>query len=504
MDAPKTENSVKIDFDDGSRIINQKIEGQSISVDDVSWQEFYGIQKVLTFILNGGFKRVALQFPDVMLCDVSKVMRELENGLGGAEGTLIFALGDTSYGSCCVDEVNAEHLGAEALVHFGPACLSPTSRLPICYVFGCNPFDVEECAESLNGSIQGLPPETKFILLYEVGYHHRIHTLASMLVLPEQGSLVVGALPKGLQHNSKELQEESPASSAPDYGLDQTSMILAGLEVPKLEEDELESTVILYLGEEGRTLTNLLMRCNKSRCFTFDPNRNIKQGPKVREETGTCNKALMRRFYLVQKARDSAIFGLVIGTLGVAGYLETIKKMQKLITSKGRKAYTFAVGKINVAKLANFAEVETFVLVACPENSLLESREFHAPIITPLELEIALGAREWGFYSMNFNDLHTENATGPENIESTINGQDKDAPYFSLVSGTYKAQPGFQHLEATEDEKVEGREIISYQSPAGNFLQNREFKGLEQATGKSEVHAAKEGQVGIASNYRGV
>ena len=36
--------------------------------------------------------------------------------------------------------------------------------------------------------------------------------------------------------------------------------------------------------------------------------------------------------------------------------------------------YTIAVGKLNVAKMANFMEIDIFVLVACPENSLVESQ----------------------------------------------------------------------------------------------------------------------------------
>lgn len=38
------------------------------------------------------------------------------------------------------------------------------------------------------------------------------------------------------------------------------------------------------------------------------------------------------------------------------------------------QCYTIAIGKINPAKMANFMEVDVFVLVACPENSLLDSQ----------------------------------------------------------------------------------------------------------------------------------
>ena len=47
----------------------------------------------------------------------------------------IFILGDTSYGmskhlisyiigACCVDEVAAEHVNCDVVIHFGRACLS--------------------------------------------------------------------------------------------------------------------------------------------------------------------------------------------------------------------------------------------------------------------------------------------------------------------------------------------------------------------------------------------
>ena len=48
--------------------------------------------------------------------------------------------------------------------------------------------------------------------------------------------------------------------------------------------------------------------------------------------------------------------------------------MRKLIASHHKKSYTVAVGKLNPAKLANFMEVECFVLIACPENTLIDSK----------------------------------------------------------------------------------------------------------------------------------
>lgn len=73
-------------------------------------------------------------------------------------------------------------------------------------------------------------------------------------------------------------------------------------------------------------------------------------------------RVLVRRFrsryYLVQRAKEAGVFGIVVGTLGVQRYGSVVRALRKMIEDAGRKAYTLAVGKVNVAKLANFAEVK--------------------------------------------------------------------------------------------------------------------------------------------------
>ena len=71
-------------------------------------------------------------------------------------------------------------------------------------------------------------------------------------------------------------------------------------------------------------------------------------------------------------------------------YLRAVDTLCRLIESHGKKAYTVVVGKLNVAKLANFPEMDAFVLVASPDNTVIDSKEFFKPVITPFELHLAL------------------------------------------------------------------------------------------------------------------
>jgi diphthamide biosynthesis protein 2 len=65
------------------------------------------------------------------------------------------------------------------------------------------------------------------------------------------------------------------------------------------------------------------------------------------------------------------------------------------------------MGKPNPAKLANFPEVEVFVMLADPQGLILDSKEYLSPIITPHEAYLAFTGREFdaAHYRLDFGDL---------------------------------------------------------------------------------------------------
>lgn len=157
--------------------------------------------------------------------------------------------------------------------------------------------------------------------------------------------------------------------------------------------------------------------------------------------------------------------------------------------------------------------------------------------VTPFELEVALGHREWnGFYSTDFADVPNlafskistkgSNATDRgQDLDDT--GEDRDQPFFSLVSGTYKTVSAVpknagigmgpeagaalcrdgQNSGSDAGGALVGvgeRSLVEWSSPAADFLGRREFQGLEALVGETEAKPAVEGQSGIASDYTGV
>ncbi|KAJ7688973.1 putative diphthamide synthesis protein-domain-containing protein [Mycena rosella] len=427
--------------------------------------DFYEIERTIAEILTGDYKRVALQFPDELLHDSVPIYRRLKAGIG--LGRELYVLADTSYGSCCVDEVAAQHVDADAMVHYGHACMSQTSRLPVIYVFGKKPVDVHDCSHLLSGVFEG----TVALLRYDVAYAHQAESIAA-------------ALREALK---------IPISTS------QTSDM-----VPEN---------IIYIGGESLGLTNLLITHSACSVYSYDPSTKA-----ARLESSRTNRLLMRRYATVQKARDADVFGILVGTLGVASYLPLIKHLRALLARAHKKSYTISVGKLNPSKLANFMEIECFVLVACPENSLVEARDFLRPIITPYELEVALQAEQsWtGRYVLDFEKLLAESAAANPDAapESQQDSDDPDQPVFSLITGKYRhakrfggADKGKEALPADAEPsssvalRSQDTAVALADSAAALFLQERTFRGLEARVGEDAPSVLEQGRSGIARGY---
>ena len=69
-----------------------------------------------------------------------------------------------------MDEVAAEHVGAEAVLHYGPACLSPCRKLPVLHISGRQPLDIGHCTKTF----RDLYPDRQshVVVLSDVVYAH--------------------------------------------------------------------------------------------------------------------------------------------------------------------------------------------------------------------------------------------------------------------------------------------------------------------------------------------
>lgn len=372
--------------------------------------------------------------------------------------------------------------------------------------------------------------------------------------LPSSPANVVVGETTESEHENGDNGNNSPSIHRPS----RRPLVVGGLELPADQiskwEDLSDFTVVFIMGNpeedvdqystDDKTTPQQRQYANSMLCFLSLPHGEPGGGYWIYSPKHTAlrtdvspppalKRQLKRRFFLTQKARDANVFGILVSNLSQQHLVDVVKSLQTIIQDSNRTAYSFAVGKINPSKVANFAEIDTFVIVACREHSLLDmEREYPIPVITPMELEIAMENLQWGMqpYSLDCQDVmirqeeeemrkkrereqqqgsngagtNNNEVTDVDNDDNDNDSDDSDAPYFSMVTGRYESrkQKGSRNDDLDLAALPGKGQVTEYKSEAANFLKQREYQGLESMVGQTEVKAAVLGMRGIASDYR--
>ena len=119
------------------------------------------------------------------------------------------------------------------------------------------------------------------------------------------------------------LHHEIPVKAAPPQNVSGSAVEAVPADVPP------EHTTVFYIGKESLALTNLLMTSSSSNVgilptplillssFVFQVYSYNPTSQTAQLESSRTNRLLMRRYAIVQKARDADVFGILVGTLGV-------------------------------------------------------------------------------------------------------------------------------------------------------------------------------------------
>ncbi|KAI3448705.1 hypothetical protein Pfo_005370 [Paulownia fortunei] len=423
----------------------------------------YEIGRVAEFILSHSCTRVALQFPDELLKDSMRVVKALRQELNSS--VKLYVMADTTYGSCCIDEVGAAHVNAECVIHYGHTCLSPTSTLPALFIFEKASISMSNCVRYLLS--QGLKSGKPVLVLFGLEYAHAIPEFKKALASSASGVLGSTSMLEYLYADvSCTVMSPSECRSAKTECLcEETSQNynIGGLSWRLPQGRKMEDYLLFWIGLDNTAFANVVLTFNSCEIVRYDA-------------TEDCLMTDLSQYYLFEKAKDANMIGILVGTLGSAGYLHMIHQMRELITKAGKKSYTFVMGRPNPAKLANFPECDVFINVSCAQTALLDSKEFLAPIITPFEAMLALDrGRQWtGAYVMEFRDLL---ASTP----SVARGQSEEAR-FSFIQGGY-----VEDLDLQDTHEVEKDEILALVNATEKALQVRDedTQSLRKSVAKS-------------------
>uniref|UniRef100_A0A0N5B6H1 2-(3-amino-3-carboxypropyl)histidine synthase subunit 2 n=1 Tax=Strongyloides papillosus TaxID=174720 RepID=A0A0N5B6H1_STREA len=422
---------------------------------------FFDIDKCIKWIDENKFQRTALQLPDSYLNYAYFVVKHIEERL---ENCKLYVLADTSYRSCCVDDIAAEHAKCDSLIHFGESCLTLTScRMPVLYILGNLPVNIELIKDFiLNNEIE----EENIVLVYDSSYNKHGEEIYDTLktILNNKN---VFHFPISTNHDEKRV---------------------IGRSVPKDFNDDLENVLILFIGSSDSPLLTLWMMTfvNITRGIVYDPVLN-----KIEFKESFAFRLLRKRLFLIEKVKDAKSIGLVIGTLGVGGHNEAIQRVRELCKTVGKKLYVFSIGKLNEAKLANFSnEIDAFILLSCPFGVMLDTHDYFKPLVCLFEAEIGLnGYKSWfagkGWTSEFLNFIN----------DKIDNSSCKDEVDVSLITGQIRRTD----INSYKSDK-ECQDIQLYS--ANSVLSSRSWKGLDPSVRDDEDDLTiKEGIKGIGAQY---
>nr|NVI71077.1 putative diphthamide biosynthesis protein 1 [Cucujiformia] len=240
------------------------------------------------------------------------------------------------YGACCVDDLTAQALGVELLIHYGHSCLIPVDQmcgLKVLYIFVDIKIDPLHFIETV---------KLNFKTTSKIGLVSTIQFVTT------------------LQAVAKVLRESGFDVSVPQFKPLSPGEIL-GCTAPFLRC----SDTVIYLGD-GRFHLEAAMIANPNiKAFKYDP-----YSKKFTKEDYNHNQMETIRRKCIADAKTCSKFGVIMGTLGRQGNPKVVEYLQERLQKQGKATVVILLSEIFPKKIDLFSNLEAFVQVACPRLSI--------------------------------------------------------------------------------------------------------------------------------------
>lgn len=178
-----------------------------------------------------------------------------------------------------------------------------------------------------------------------------------------------------------------------------------------------EDIIVYYGKEDDKIMTELSLRfLNTNKIYLYNSNTESDNDKSPFQEISksSVNNVLFKRYNMIEKAKESEVFGILVGTLSIDGLNNIIEDIKNTLKANNKKFYTFLLGKITLEKLSNFVDyIDCFVLIACPFNNFYDFKTLYKPLVSTLDVKIAFDPNyEWDMkYSFDVKYILDKNLT---------------------------------------------------------------------------------------------
>ncbi|KAM0681721.1 hypothetical protein GINT2_000235 [Glugoides intestinalis] len=303
----------------------------------------FEVQKTLKTIEKFNAKRIALQFPDGLLCYAPVIIDTIQSTFADVDCTV---LDDVVYGACCIDD---QSFPVDLLIHYGHSCLIPISEMmtKVLYIFVDIKIDIDHLykliLENFNESIA---------IIGTIQFNSVVNKLGRMLKN---------------SHCDTVIPQVKPLSPGEVLGC--TSPVIKGVDT------------VIYVGDGRFHLESAMIRNPELSFYRYCPFTR-----KMSKEFYDFEKMKNSRVAEIARAFNGKSFGVILGSLGRQGNKQIFNNVKTKLENKGYKVYKIVLDEINESLLDNFDFIDSFVQVSCPRLSIDWGVCYRKPLLSPFEV----------------------------------------------------------------------------------------------------------------------
>ncbi len=316
-------------------------------------------ERLLEVIRGRGAKTVGLQFPVGLRTRAVELAREIET----RAGVTCLVSADPSFGACDVAE-----MPVDLTVHLGHA---PMPHLRYDRVFF---YDL------------GSPP------LKDLGFVD-----AAAALLPKRVGLLTtvqfrGWLPAIREHLEKVGHEVHVGP--PDRRVAYAGQLL-GCDYHTATVVAKDVDGYLYVGTGEFHPLGVAMLLPGKPIVIADPERGT-----ARDLGDLRDHILRQRHAAIARAHDAKEFGIIVSRKVGQARMELARDLKALAEKHDRRASLFLMDLVSPELLEGY-RVDAWVNTACPRIAIEDVLQYKQPMLTPQELEVVLGERDWKDYAFD-------------------------------------------------------------------------------------------------------
>ncbi len=366
-------------------------DGESVITMDMERHDFQ-LEDLVERIKENDHRLVALQVPEGLKMQALEMMDEIEHG---SMAKVVLAA-DPCYGACDLVHDKMRMMGVELVAHMGHSAMNidsgmPTHFIPVTYdgdpeidpvlpilarhkaiaeariIEAESPIDLsdEAARERFVDAVGRVAPLTG-IKLGLVGSIQHLHLLEEYKLRLEAAGFEV-TIPTGGARLTFPGQVLGCNYSGDDPSIGH----------------------YLFLGSGDFHPIGLVMHTGKPLAL-LDPY----DGGASEMSFERIERILRQRMGLIFSVDGAKNFGILIGEKPGQMRRNLAIRMKKLLEKHGKKGYLLALDHIG-PDLIDFYPVDAFVNTACPRIAIDDAVKYAKPLITPFELEVALGEKQW-------------------------------------------------------------------------------------------------------------